>query len=380
MGHLDESDISIDQHVKRCAIDLGRSLQSRRAVYLDMRFWILLRDVIRNRTGGALQTLLDRLREKTREGLIFCPISEDIFVELMKQSDLASRVVTAELIEELSLGVAIVSQDVRIGIEIENFLSVNSGQIDAPPLETLVWCKLGQALGILYPSNTAFDAATECAIQKAFFNHMCTIPLTKLIVQRGDANSAQNDFNDLANRLNLDVPAHAAELRSFKQAYNTEVRGIVDFVGAIAADKVHDIAASRGVSLAEPTKAERTQTENTLKNLMALALEKRDKAQKQLRTMHILASLHASLRWNKGQKYNSNGLFDFHHASAAIAYCSAFFTDGPLCTMIKQQHVNLDTQFECCVTADVSETIAWIEGVNLVKRAFSMNYTSLHGD
>lgn len=361
--HFDEPDISIDQHTNRCIKALGQNLRPRHAIYLDMCFWIPLRDAIREGTDGPAKRLLDLLRETTRAGLIFCPISENTFVELMKQSDPTSRAIMAALIDELSLGVTLIPEDMRIGTEVAHFLYKNSGQTDLLPLNNLVWCKLSFVLGILHPYRTPFEPATERVIQKAFFDHMWTVPLVQLVEMVGNTEIPGSDFSDLANELNTGIVSHAHELRSFRQAYKAEVRGVVDIAGGIAADVILRIVAARGITLAEPTPEERKQIENSYKDLMVLALEK-GKAQKQLRTMHILASLHASLRWNKGQKFVSNDIFDFHHAAAALAYCDAFFTESPLSTMIRQNHLQLDIQFECHVTADIEDATEWIKKLN----------------
>jgi hypothetical protein len=360
--HLGAPDISIGEHTDRCLKALGRSFRSRYAIYLDVRFWILLRKA-EDGTDSTAQKLLHRLRKKTAAGFIFCPISENTFVELMKQADLGTRDRTAALIDELSLGVTLIPEDMRVATEVTHFLHANPWQRDLLPLEDLVWCKLGYVLGIVHPHQTPFDPASERALQKAFFDYMWMIPLVQLVEKIGNAEIPGSDFSSLAMDLNVGIANHAHELRSFKQAYKAEVRGVVDVAAGFAVDAVVEIAAARGVTLAEPAPEERKLAENGWKNLMALALEK-GKAQKALRTMHTLASLHASLRWNKGQKFVSNGIFDFHHATAALAYCDAFFTEGPLCTMIKQRHLCLDRQFNCHVTADIEDAELWIEGIN----------------
>jgi hypothetical protein len=39
--------ITLEQHVKSYVVDLGQQLQGRAAIYLDTKFWILLRDLRR---------------------------------------------------------------------------------------------------------------------------------------------------------------------------------------------------------------------------------------------------------------------------------------------------------------------------------------------
>jgi len=84
---------------------------------------------------------------------------------------------------------------------------------------------------------------------------------------------------------------------------------------------------------------------------------------KALRTLHINTTLHAAVRWNMGQALKANDLFDFQHACAALAYCDAFFTEGPLCTLVSRPDLGLLEQFDCFVSADVAACLAYVEGV-----------------
>jgi hypothetical protein len=54
---------------------------------------------------------------------------------------------------------------------------------------------------------------------------------------------------------------------------------------------------------------------------------------------------------------DGNTLLDFHQAVAAVVYCDAFFTDGPLRVILTQKHVALDREFGCTVISDMSEAV-----------------------
>jgi len=357
--HMLSPGVTIDEHVRRSQISLGQALAKRRAIYLDTKYWILLRTADRNSGSAKAVELLGLLRKGVAAGILFCPVSESVFVELMKQSDPASRLMTATLIDELSLGATLVEQDTRLATEIAHFMYSNSGRNNLHPLEHLVWCKLSYVLGFLHPTKTAFDPATEVAIQKAFFDHMWTVSLRKMVTTIGDGDVPRTDMSDIATMLNAGVAANADELRSFEQAYSAEVRGIIDLAGGTAIDIVAFMALESGVASGEPSPEQRRTIENQFKNLFAIALE-RDRAQDALRTMHILASLHASLRWNKRRKFRGNDLFDFNHAAAALAYCDAFFTERSLRTMVTQQHIALDKLYGCHVAAEIDEATAYV--------------------
>jgi hypothetical protein len=251
--HLLHPEVSMEEHLRRSVITLGRSLGPRRAIYLDTKFWILLRDAERFPDQAEGADLLDLLRRGVANGTLFCPISESVFVELMKQSDHASRLATASLIDDLSLGVTLIEQEMRLAAEIAHVMYAKSGRNNLHPLEHLVWCKLSFVLGFLYPTRTGFDPATELAVQKAFFDHMWAIPLRQMITMIGDADMPGKDLSDIALMLNDGIAAHADELRSFEQTYAAEVRGMVDLVGGKAVDIMLSMAREDGVVVAPPT-------------------------------------------------------------------------------------------------------------------------------
>jgi hypothetical protein len=64
--HLRESDVTIDEHVRRKQIALGQTLAERRAVYLDTKFWILFRDA--EKTVGTAEA--DELLSLLRDGVL----------------------------------------------------------------------------------------------------------------------------------------------------------------------------------------------------------------------------------------------------------------------------------------------------------------------
>jgi hypothetical protein len=104
-GHRARPDISIDRHVKNRVVELGQSIDNSNPIYLDTKFWILLRNAeAQKNTRPADYELLVLLRSLVREGIVFCPITESTFLELMKQEDMSSRIFTANLIGRIQPG------------------------------------------------------------------------------------------------------------------------------------------------------------------------------------------------------------------------------------------------------------------------------------
>jgi len=186
--HQRTLDVSLETQVRRAQITLGEGLSDKALVYLDSNYWINLQQAANcPESERAHARLLNILRKKVASGVLLCPISASTFLELIKQADPKSRLSTSALIDELSQGVALVDEKQRINTEISYFLHLHGTTEALYPLEHLVWCKLSYILGFVHPTSTGFDAATELVIQKAFFDHMWTLPLTEAIQRLSNA-------------------------------------------------------------------------------------------------------------------------------------------------------------------------------------------------
>ena len=357
--------ISIDRHVERCVVALGASLDGRAAIYLDTKFWIIVRDCAAGkRTDPAALELLHRLQTLVAEGKVFCPLSESHLFEFLKQDDMNSRLETARIVDELSLGVALIDSRMRMGTEVAHFVHSYEGNADdLHPLRHLVWSKLGHVLGFVHPSGTGFDAETELAIQKAFFDRVWTASFEEMLKTLGiGSRPAGLDFDTA--RLNQSMIQNADQLKSFAQAYAAELGGVAELGADIAMDVMDELFRKRtGGEPAEHGTQEWQKFRNQWVNLLLVALKRRSKVKQQLRTMHIHASLHAAFRWDKARRFTSNDLYDFEHASAALAHCQAFFTEDGLQSTIAARHVALDKLFRCRVASEIPEAVAVLKAI-----------------
>lgn len=357
-SHRASPDVSLDEHVLSCQIALAKGLEQRKAIYLDTKFWIILRDAAAGicTSEDSLQ-LLALLRGNVVAGKMFCPISDSTFAELFKQRDAKTKQATAQLIDELSLGVSLIPFDARVIMEFQNFIAAKGEQQDLPPPRHLVWSKLSYVLGWVHPTQTGFDSATELVLQKAFFDHMWSIPLAEVVAMIGDAMSPdENRFESLADRLNAGNGEHAGELRSFQQTYAVEIRGAIDLFAAEAADIVYDIA-ERATRKRLPREGIEWATYvREWKGFLNAAFMK-EEVQDALCTLHINTCLHAAVRWNKGRQLAANDFHDFHHAAAALGYCDVFLTERSLKAMVTASNIVLDKRFHCEVRAGLPEAL-----------------------
>lgn len=122
------------------------------------------------RSEAAARKLLHHLRRGVASGRLICPVSASMFVELMKQPySPGRRIGTAQLIDQLSLGVSIMPPQMVMGTEIRSFLLRAKGGVELHPMQELVWTKAAYALGDIDPSLKQLPTEQELSIQKAFF-------------------------------------------------------------------------------------------------------------------------------------------------------------------------------------------------------------------
>ncbi|SFN64778.1 hypothetical protein SAMN05216330_101128 [Bradyrhizobium sp. Ghvi] len=325
--HSQHPDISIDRHVKARVVELGQTLAGKNSIYLDVRYWLFLRQAqLANDDSSPKGKLLLSLREAVKGGKVFCPISESVFLELLKQSDPESRLRTAKLIDELSLGVSLLSQRERVATELAHFLFLGQKGADVYPLRHLVWTKLPYVLGFLHPTEIAIDAANLLAIQKAFFDKMWTINLVEMMEMFGPGPLPLDPKLDaIAAKLNAGNVEHAVKIKSFQQALTDELSGVADFCADTAADIMGEIAVRQGYSAPSPNSDEWKRTRQMYANLVFHGLQAKPSLRQKLPTLYIEACLHAATRWDKTRRVAGNDIYDFNHASAAVAHCQAFF-------------------------------------------------------
>ncbi len=175
--HLRSPGVDFAEHVHGSHVALGKEIANKRAIYLDTKFWILLRNANRNEGTIASKELLAQLRQAVDATRIFCPISPAVFMELLRQDSMASRLATADLIDHLSKGCTIINTEERIRIEIEDFIRCMAELPRSQAPKTLVWRKLDYVLGVQNISDPMFDPEKDLRSRKpsliTYGHHRC---------------------------------------------------------------------------------------------------------------------------------------------------------------------------------------------------------------
>lgn len=346
--HRQKPDVSLQSYVRDKRCQLGAAVASIHRIYLDQRFWLLLRDVALGRSRDmAISDLLAMLRYLVVKGRAVCPISESVFVELLKQSDKSTRLATAQLIDDLSLGVTLIPFDERVRQELCNSFYHQAGAKDLIPLRQLVWTKLAYVLGEVHPSKTPFSPEVELTIQKAFFDHVWNISLVDIVKSIDEP--PQFDWEALAARLNAGNRAHYSTIRSYRQAFRIEFEGGLSLfrneMTLLARELNERGFSSFGTKLSDLTHKQRF-----------------DEFSRSVPSLHIHGTCHAAVRWDQKRKLCGNDLFDFHHAEAALGYCDAFLTEKPLTDMLSQQHLGLSV-YRCRMFWAPDSALKWLREI-----------------
>lgn len=350
----------IHSYLRSKQIVLGRSLALRTKVYLDLNFWI---DIQRaalglNHDPRALK-LLHHLRRGVRRGRLICPVGDTVFMELLKQpfSD-DRRIGTARVVDELSLGVSLITQSLRIGTEISWLYHQLFGASPAlEPLQALVWTKVANILGPSHPFSPHLDPATMLRAQIAVADELWETSMTDLILQVADTTGPSDDYGPLTEETNRNRDEYAGEITNFKVAYDIELRGAIEGVGDLAADTLFDAWANlAGASLPPATPADQALRLNAGRNALVCAFKDRLAAEV-VRTLHIEASLHAALRVDKRRRVAPNDWHDFRHAAAALAYCDIFLTEKPLHELVRRPQLGLLKLNGCRVASTLDDAV-----------------------
>jgi|694.fasta_scaffold30134_2 hypothetical protein len=345
--HLDHPAVPLEKHMRARQIELAGELPPK-AIYLDTKFWLIGRDVVRHvRTNSEDVQLVESLEELVAAGRIFCPISEPVFLEVMKQEDRSTRRATAELIDRWSHGVSLIHSQRRMATELALLFREADQAVRVSAMHRLVWTRLSFVMGEWFPSGMPFDPITELAIQKAFFDRMWDLPLVVMVDRLAEASGADLDVDrqELADTINEGIAAWAHTINGFPSAFSEEARGVADLMQDIGVEILRDMAVRKKV---RPLPGDRPQDVREVRALIAGLLQQ-PFTQMKLRTAYIIAAIHAAVRANKGRRFKTNDFLDFDHAAAALGYCDAFFTDAALGKLLTREPLQFDQRFNCPV-------------------------------
>lgn len=225
--------LKIENHIKSHRLTISKLLESKVIIYLDTKYWLILRDQ-NNETNPNKRILLDRILELSDSGRCIFPISEISFWEFIKQSDFHTLKATIVLADRLSKGISIINLDERRFIEFKHFFYSKTGR-KTHDLSEIIWTKLPLILGY------DFIASLETEdLQKSFFDFITNASLYDIfstIYRNGEINKTFS-YKDDVDALNKGKFEHEDENKSLKQMFLSELKGYLELYQDVFKDVI----------------------------------------------------------------------------------------------------------------------------------------------
>ena len=363
--HKNNPEQAPHDYYKSLRLKLSEQVLDKKIIYLDTKFWVLMRKGLLDPIDYPLESKLLKLAiELSSQGECIFPISKDVFLEVIKQTDEKTLKATAELIDRLSQGISSISSEERIKLELLHYWYSITGK-HAYRTDQLVWTKLSFLMEELKFEISEISKEDNRILQKSFMDQRWSISLKKIISVILESGGMKSDLHlKIADKLNDGKFKHADEAKSFNQMFLNEVGGIIDEYRDDLADMISYIY-SQETGLTE-TEDEFKQHRNETKKLMGNAIYnifRLNKVTVEMPFINILSSLYAAVRWDKQQKFQDNDFYDFRHATTALPYCDYFFTEKRLMHLLTQKSLSFDKLYECEIQSNVNKVIATLRGL-----------------
>lgn len=381
--HASQPGVSIDIYRSRILHKLGRIVSGRKIVYLDQKYWIKLRDVQLGRTHEKAYTdLLTLLKTHTASGIFICPLSTWVFEELLKQNDRATRLATAQLIDDLSLGVSYIPQPEMVRQEVVHFIRkfVPAFKSDTSwPIRECIWTRLVSVFGDRIPTwPETIPAEHQLVIQKTIEDINFLIPLTEIIssFDNTEANTIEPLYD--VSEINARKKTVRSTHKNFKSLFLAEL---------IHSHKEHEKDFFEVVSYLYELKTGHQESPpiQSIPDDLRLRMEdliytafKEDKITNELPSYHIPACLYSYATWNTNRILKENDVYDFLHAQLGIPYSDFFLTDGGLKSDLCSELLRLDKIYQTVVISKPEIAIEKLRKIVMESESQSPDKPTLH--
>jgi hypothetical protein len=302
---------------------LQLSLGRKKLIYLDTNHWVNLRHVEMGYRlqKPAYQTMLQLLTRLHQTGRICCPISFLLFLELMKQSDVNTRMKTANLMDQFSGGLCFQFPLEMTESELRHFIIRRIPSVEQGP-KAWVFTKAGFIGGHLLPTVELFDKETNNLIQKVWIDNMWDVGLSDLIEDLDAFGFTDNYWKRYAAQANQEAGIYRTESHSYEDALMLQKAIFVRIMIDEDLERVSRDIFEKYPECADP------------KNLRPVG--ETEYSPHHFPSLQILAGIHAANLLST-MKFEANDMLDFRHASMAIPYCDAICCDNPMATRLRDK-------------------------------------------
>jgi len=363
--HLQHPEVDPDNYIRSQQVALGDQVLKKRRIYLDQKYWIYCRDVVRGKPQHPLhRDIYKLLSNAVRSGVAICPASHLILEETLKQDDAESRKLTAIIVQELSAGISLHGFPILSQAELLHFLiTTRPWAVDAYPFEQMAWTHIGNIFGHMSPVSTGFDGGTENAIQKAWFDLMGAIEFPVLAETLYPLPGHITElFSGNYDKQNEECRKHENDFSSFPEVFLIELSGALDVYKDELSEAQKYIfrkhVAQKDVTVPEDQLAEGTRQ---LSNLIYHAF-RLGKITSQLPGLRIMAGIHAAIRF-RHQKHRKGDRHDHLHARVALPYCNLFLTERTLGHLLCDKILEYDKLYSCRIAWTPADALKALDDI-----------------
>src|SRR6266487_3179382 len=333
--HAQTASLSFEAYRRRRYDELNAWVRARKAVYLDLKYWIWLRDPVASPFPAETEALRTALTHGVISGRLFCPVSYPAFVELMRINPPSLRLRQAEIMDELSVGIAIRNGFDMAEIEFCEFFGRNLPALRAIPyrVET-VWCPVGQMVVEKYPYHDELPADVMERCRKVMLDVMWEKRMTDYAALEG----LPEHPRDTATRVNAERQSYPRGQQSFSELFPAELNGALDVLYPRIEEQFVSVAGIFGI---RPTADERAQGgayRHVWINLFREAVTRGLDANA-IPSLRVRSALHAAIRMDDRRPFHENDLDDIAHSAVAVSYSDLFLTERSFAELLNRSAV-----------------------------------------
>ena len=355
-------EIGANQYLELYQKMLARGVSQTPKLYLDTKFWVLLRDAER-KTNDEGTKLLELLRQLVFNRRLICVIQAASFLEIVKQSK-KSLLVISNIINELTDSISIASDKELQKLEATNYVR---SKLNAPPIsQHYAWTKVGLVLhsnAIGHINNflpETLNRASANVLLKFTIDFLWQAQLADILqvfnwdtAEKLSASIDQPTIEAIENRkVARDEENHSLQAIR-KHEFETVIPSEYE---TIFGQTTFRIAKEAGKQIA--FKDIQDDTDRLLDEAVREAVS--GELNDLMPNTVIKTHLYCLYEHDAKKKLTSNDWFDMCHAAVALPYCDIFLTEKHLRHQICNV-LEFDQFYDCEVLASVDEAIERLE-------------------
>ena len=347
--HWANQDGNLKSYASKYREVLTLEYASIKKIYLDMKYWIYLREVIFDEDDDKLKKDFFRLFDKLfTENKIVAPISIAHLSELDK-IDSEKRRNTIYVMNKYSKGLCVLYYFDCFTEEIAVFFDFIFRKDKKNRLLVNYLDRISRIFGTPKPTNDFLSETENVRIQKYFYDLQSYIDLIGFL---SIVDSQYNDAkakNDLASQHNRYKPEN--KYASFQDAFLTEVNGML-------LDTDPFILAAYNYSI-NPNEILTKEQLQVLKSIIVNSFKyKESETAKLLPTIFVNSSINAYFMYRPEENYEGNDIDDIWHAAISIPYCNYVLTEKKLSNIINHNNqININRYFDTIVLYSLNSVI-----------------------